>query len=98
MFSLLANHLMKSTANPYQELLSLLQKAPPAARDRLAGQILARINEDFEFEDIDGDKKWEELLADPRSERLLEEMAEASERNRKPGDFKSFEAFKREAQ
>lgn len=89
---------MKTTANPYEELLSLLQNAPPAARDRLAGQILERINEDFEFEDVDGDKKWEELLADPRSERLLEEMAEASERNRKPGDFKSFETFRKEVQ
>jgi len=49
-----------------EQAIAEVRKLPPEKQDSIAEII---------FQELEGDQPWEELFADPRSYKLLEEMA-----------------------
>ena len=58
---------------------------PDEKQNKIAEIVLDEINGGEEWGDIDGDARWEELLARPESQILLERMADKALKDIKAG-------------
>ncbi len=80
--------------NPYTELTEWLNGFPESERDKLSAKALISLKSDYEPElelenpKVDGDERWEELLADPRSDILLDRLCKEAEEEYKNGTVK----------
>ena len=63
-------------------LIAELQGIPEEKQDEVAAFLL---------EDLQAEKRWEELFADSRSQRLLSEMAEKARQEHERGETKPLE-------
>jgi hypothetical protein len=57
--------------------ISAIQKLPEAEQEAIAREVLER---------IEADARWEQLFADPRSEALLERLADGARKEIDRGD------------
>ena len=68
-----------------EAVITRLRELPPEAQEPLAEAI------ERELEPVtDGDAEWERLLADPRSENLLEELARDAVAQHRRGETRPF--------
>lgn len=85
--------------NPFEELNDLLLRLPAGTGEELASKLAIQIRQDYATEleaenpGVDGDERWEELLADPRSDILLDRMAEESKQARREGKLEPISAL-----
>jgi len=80
--------------NPFEELNELLHRLPVGRGEQVASKLSIQVRHDYATElelenpEVDGDERWEELLADPRSDILLDRLAEESKEERRNGTVK----------
>lgn len=80
--------------NPFEELNDLLHRLPVGKGEEVALKLAVQVKQDYapeleaEDSEVDGDERWEELLADPRSDILLDRLAEESKEERRNGTVK----------